>query len=196
MKLEVTGKQLDTGEALREHIAEKMQSVVDKYFERTVEAKVTLSRDAHLFVCECQAHLATGLLAKSSAKDSEVYAACDKAIARLEKQLRRYKRRLKDHHQKRKEPVDQVEASSYVLSGQFDEDTTEEAGGEGQFWSPAIIAEGTESIPKLSVGEAVMQMELKNSDVLLFINDAHQRLNAVYRREDGNIGWIDPATRK
>ncbi len=196
MKLEVTGKQLDTGEALREHIAEKMQAVVDKYFERTVEAKVTLSRDAHWYVCDCQAHLATGLLAQSSAKESEIYAACDKAIARLEKQLRRYKRRLKDHHSKRKEPVDKFEASSYVLSGQFDEETTAEVEPEEKFWSPAIVAEGTESIPTLSVGEAVMQMELKDSQVLLFVNDAHQRLNAVYRREDGNIGWVDPAPKK
>ena len=196
MKLEVTGKQLDTGEALREHIAEKMQAVVDKYFERTVEAKVTLSRDAHWYVCDCQAHLATGLLAQSSAKESEIYAACDKAIARLEKQLRRYKRRLKDHHQKHKEPVDKFEASSYVLSGQFDEEATAEVEPEEKFWSPAIVAEGTESIPTLSVGEAVMQMELKDAQVLLFINDAHQRLNAVYRREDGNIGWVDPAPKK
>ena len=163
MKLEVSGKQLDTGEALREHIAERMQAVVDKYFERTVEAKVTLSRDAHWYVCDCQAHLATGLLAQASAKESEIYAACDKAIARLEKQLRRYKRRLKDHHQKRKEPVDKFEASAYVLSGQFDEETTEQAAAQEQFWSPAIVAEGTESIPTLSVGEAVMQMELQHA---------------------------------
>lgn len=195
MKLDITGKQIDTGDALRAHISEKMQTIVDKYFERTVEAKVTLSRDAHLYVCDCQAHLATGLLAQASAKEPDVYAACDKALARLEKQLRRYKRRLKDHHLRRKEPVDKVEASAYVLSGDFDEESTDDTGKEGDFWSPTIVAEGTESIPTLSVGEAVMQLELKNTGVLLFINDARQRLNAVYRREDGNIGWIDPGAK-
>lgn len=194
MKLDITGKQIDTGEALRVHIAEKLQAVVDKYFERTVEAKVTISRDAHWYVCDCQAHLTTGLVAQASAKESEIYAACDKAIARLEKQLRRYKRRLKDHHQKRKEPIAKFEASSYVLSGQFDEEASDGATTTDEFWSPAIVAEGTESVPTLSVGEAVMQLELKEANVLFFMNDARRRLNAVYRREDGNIGWIDPGS--
>lgn len=205
MRTEVTGKQLDVGDALRAYAEEKLHEAVEKYAIRPVEAHVTLSRDAHLFTCDCLAHMSTGLTAQASARGTEVYAALDQAVAKLEKQLRRHKRRLKDHHHRRKEPIAQMEATSYVLEGDYEEEVDESAGLEAEamtlngvetdaeFWRPAIVAEGKERIPSLSVGEAVMQMELKGASFVLFFNEAGGRINAVYRRDDGNIGWIDPA---
>ncbi|MEO1331036.1 MAG: ribosome-associated translation inhibitor RaiA [Pseudomonadota bacterium] len=202
MRIEVTGRQIDVGDALRSHVEEKITEAVSKYANRPIEAALTVSRDAHLFVCDCSAHLSTGLTAQSTARETEVYAACDAAIAKLEKQLRRYKRRLKDHHVKRKEPVAQVAAAAYVLDATYDEEAAQSgatpdddapatANG-AEFWSPVVIAEATEGLPSLTVGEAVMQLELKHAPFLLFFNDGRRRINVVYRRDDGNIGWLDP----
>lgn len=196
MRIEVTGKQMDVGDALRERLTTKLQETIGKYSIRPTEARATLSRDAYFFVCDCQAHLSTGLTAQASGKDSEVQAACDQAIAKLEKQLRRYKKRLRDHHQRRSEPVEQAPATAYVLqTGSEDDDEAPENDGPeagSDVWRPAIIAESAATIPSLSVGEAVMQMELSGAPFLLFQNDARGRLNVVYQREDGTIGWIDP----
>lgn len=203
MRIEVTGRQIDVGDALRAHVEEKLDEAVSKYANRPTDAALTLSRDAHLFVCDCKAHLSTGLTAQSTARETDVYAACDVAIAKLEKQLRRYKRRLKDHHIKRKEPVAQVETAAYVLDANYDEETAQSGvddalassdtiNGETSFWSPVVIAEEKDTLPSLTVGEAVMQLELKHAPFLLFFNDGRGRINAVYRRDDGNIGWIDP----
>ncbi len=198
MRIEVAGRQINVGESLREHISGRLEEVVLKYAARATEARATVSRDAHNFVCDCTAHLSTGLTAQASAKADEVYAACDQAVARLEKQLRRYKRRLKDHHHKRSEPIAAFDATAYVLDAQYDEEAapaTSEAAPEqaDAFWTPAVIAETKEAVARLTVGEAVMQMELAGANFLLFVNDGVGRLNAVYRRDDGHIGWIDPA---
>lgn len=200
LRVEISGKQMDVGDALRTHVTDKVTEAVAKYGIRPVEAKIVISRDAHLFVCDCSLHLSTGLRANARAEEVDAYAACDAAAARLEKQLRRHKRRLKDHHQRRNEPIAHLEASAYVLASQADdgdEDTESDAvveTADGSLWRPVIIAESKEKIPSLTVGEAVMQMELSGDAFLVFINDAHQRLNAVYKRDDGNIGWIDPTT--
>ena len=199
MRIEVTGKQMSVGDALRERLIEKLEETIGKYAIRPTEARVTLSKDAYFFVCDCQAHLSTGLTAQASASDPEVQTACDMAIAKLEKQLRRHKKRLRDHHQRRSEPVELSPATAYVLQSEADEEEglEEEPGDDDtpsnpEFWSPVIIAESTATIPSLSVGEAVMQMELSGAPFLLFQNDAQRRLNVVYHREDGTIGWIDP----
>ena len=194
MRIEVTGKQMDVGDALRERLTEKLQETIGKYSIRPTEARATLSKDAYYFVCDCQAHLSTGLTAQASARDAEVQTACDMAIAKLEKQLRRHKRRLRDHHHRRAEPVEQAPATAYVLQSEADDDARDDAGpsDETDMWSPAIIAESAATIPSLSVGEAVMQMELSGASFLLFQNDARGRLNVVYHRDDGTIGWIDP----
>ena len=106
----------------------------------------------------------------------------------MDKQLRRYKRRLKDHHKDRSGPVEFGAAGAYVLAG--DEDDWETASGDGL--QPIIIAEMESRVPTLSVGDAVMQMELSNSPLLVFRNEKHGGVNVVHRREDGNVGWIDP----
>ena len=135
-------------------------------------------------------HLSTGLNAQAKAHATEIYAAFDKCAEKMEKQLRRYKRRLKDHHRERAEPVELGEASSYILASSEDADESEP-----ETLQPMIIAEMETKIPSLSVGEAVMQMELAGAPVLVFRNEGKSSdLNIVYRRDDGNIGWIDPKT--
>lgn len=189
---------MDVGDALRERLVEKVTETIGKYAVRPTDARITLSKDAHLFVCDCLAHMSTGLTAQASAKDTDVTSACDQAIAKLEKQLRRHKRRLRDHHQRRADPVELAPATAYVLQGAGDDESAEDAVDAADttsqdLWSPVIIAETAASIPSLSVGEAVMQMELSGAGFLLFRNDARRRLNVVYHREDGTIGWLDPS---
>jgi hypothetical protein len=134
-------------------------------------------------------HLSTGLNAQAQAVANDIYAAFDQAADRVEKQVRRYKRRIKDHHQSRQNPIEMMEAQSYVLRG-HDEETDL---AETDAMQPVIIAEMTTGIQSLTVGEAVMQMELNDAPFLIFRNDANGRINVVFQRDDGNVGWIDPA---
>jgi hypothetical protein len=145
------------------------------------------SKSGHEFVCEATVHLSTGLTAQAKAHDTEIYAAFDSCGEKMDKQLRRYKRRLKDHHKERSQPVELSDAGSYILAA-----SEEENGSEPESLNPMIVAEMETKIPSLSVGEAVMQMELGNAPVLVFRNERHSGVNVVYRRDDGNIGWIDP----
>ncbi len=183
----MNGKHIDIGESLRTYVNDKLVSGVFKYFDRPVDSQVTFSRDGHEFRADCSVHLATGITLQAHSKATEIYASFDSAIDRLEKRLRRYKRRLKDHHSARKEPVPMVEAPAYVIAAQKDE------AEEPKDLSPAIIAEETATVRTLSVGEAVMEMELSDVPVVLFKNAKNNGINLVYRRPDGHIGWIDVA---
>ncbi|GFE49292.1 ribosomal subunit interface protein [Roseobacter cerasinus] len=187
MRYQISGKQIDIGEALQTHVQEELGEAVKKYAERPTEAVVVFSKSAHEFVCEATVHLSTGLTAQAKAHQTEIYAAFDSCCDKMEKQLRRYKRRLKDHHKDRSEPVEIYGASSYILAS--DADSGEQ---EPETLQPIIVAEMETKIPSLSVGEAVMQMELAGAPVLVFRNEGKEGLNVVYRRDDGNIGWIDP----
>lgn len=187
MQYQISGKQIDIGEALQTHVKDELNGVVQKYAERPTDAMIIFSRSASEFVCEATVHLSTGLTASARAHAHEIYAAFDKCSEKLEKQLRRYKRRLKDHHRERAQPVEHSGASSYILAGS---DHTEES--EPETLQPMIIAEMEMKIPSLSVGEAVMQMELAGAPVMVFRHEGHSGINVVYRREDGNIGWVDP----
>lgn len=187
MRYQVTGKQIDVGAALQTHVKTELDGIVRKYAERPTDAAIVFSKSGHEFVCEATVHLSTGLTAQAKAHANEIYAAFDACGEKMEKQLRRYKRRLKDHHRARSEPVELVGASSYILAA-------EEAGSadEPESLQPIIVAEMETKIPSLSVGEAVMQMELAGAPVLVFRNEGKNGLNVVYRRDDGNVGWIDP----
>ncbi|MFT4961084.1 MAG: ribosomal subunit interface protein [Paracoccaceae bacterium] len=187
MRYQISGKQIDIGEALQSHVKTELGGVLAKYAGRPTDANVIFSRSAHEFVCEATIHLSTGLNAQAKAHSHEIYAAFDGCKEKLDKQLRRYKRRLKDHHRDRAEPVELYGASSYILASK---DEAEDA--EPESLQPIIIAEMETQIPSLSVGEAVMQMELAGAPVLVFRNEGKEGLNVVYRRDDGNIGWIDP----
>jgi ribosomal subunit interface protein len=186
MRIQVSGKQIDIGEALRSHSEEKLLEILEKYAERPVDAAVVFSRDAHEYCADASVHLSTGLTAQAKAKASDIYAALDGAVDRMEKQLRRYKRRLKDHHRSREAPVQAVAEPSYILSGGEQDET------EPEDLQPVIVAEMETRVQSLSVGEAVMQMELQGAPLLVFRNTSHGGVNVVYRRDDGNIGWIDP----
>lgn len=186
MRYQITGKQIDIGEALQTHVQTELDGVVSKYAGRPTDANVTFSKSGHEYVCESVVHLSTGLSAQAKGASPEIYAAFDSATEKMEKQLRRYKRRLKDHHKERSQPVELSDAGSYILAS--NEQDEQEPDGV----SSMIVAEMETKIPSLSVGEAVMQMEIANAPVLVFRNEGHSGINVVYRREDGNIGWIDP----
>jgi ribosomal subunit interface protein len=187
MQYQISGKQIDIGEALQVYVKDGLGTVVEKYAERPTDAHVIFSKNGSEFVCEAIVHLSTGLTAQASAHAHDIHASFDQCADKMEKQLRRYKRRLKDHHKARPDPVEVFGGASYILAAEEAGDSPEPEGME-----PMIIAEMETRIPALSVGEAVMQMELAHAPVLVFRNDKSNGVNVVYRREDGNIGWIDP----
>jgi len=187
MRYQISGKQIDTGDALKERVENDLDEMMEKYAQRPTDAYVVFSRDAHNLVCEATVHLSSGLTVQAKGQASDVYAAFDACCERMDKQLRRYKRRLKDHHKDRTEPVEFAGAPSYILAANDGPNQDEP-----ESLQPMIIAEMETRVPSISVGEAVMQMELGHSDVLVFRNERHGRINVVHRREDGNIGWIDP----
>jgi len=190
MEVSVKGHNVDVGEALTTHINDQLQSNVTKYFNQAINATVIMSRESsngsrNSFHMEITVHPHRAMIIQAGATGNDAYGAFDGALERISKQLRRYKRRLKDHHKPRPE-ADFLAAQHFVLQV---EDQEEEISEEG---SPAIIAEMDMEIVTVSVGEAVMRMDLAHSHAQMFRNSASGRLNVVYRREDGNIGWIDP----
>jgi ribosomal subunit interface protein len=187
MRYQISGKQIDIGEALQTHVRDELGTVIAKYAERPTDANVVFSKSSSEYTCEAIVHLSTGLTAQASAKAHEIYAAFDACCDKMEKQLRRYKRRLKDHHRERAEPVELFGASSYIVAA-----SEAESESEPDSLQPIIVAEMETQVPSLSVGEAVMQMELAGAPVLVFRKEGKETVNVVYRREDGNIGWIDP----
>lgn len=190
MRYQISGKQIDIGSALQTHVEQELGGIVRKYAERPTDALVVFSRDAHEYVCESTVHLSTGLTAQAKAHATEIYAAFDSCGEKMEKQLRRYKRRLKDHHRERAHPVELSGAASYILASQENAEVEEP-----ETLTPLIVAEMETKIPSLSVGEAVMQMELAGAPVLVFHNEKNGAVNVVYRRDDGNVGWVDPQLR-
>jgi ribosomal subunit interface protein len=192
MQLTVTGKQIDVGDALRQHVEATLTSILGKYFGTAIEAHIVLAREAHLIRAEISVHIGRGIEVNAHAAAPEIYAAFDAAADRVAKRLRRYKRRLRDYHAKARERSPASErAIDYVLAPVLEEadgEAVEEPGG----GAPAVIAEMSMELPHLTVSEAAMRMDLADTPVLLFRNRSHGELNLVYRRADGNIGWIDP----
>ena len=189
MQVLITGKNIDIGSAIREHIEEKLSSHVEKYYDRAISAHVTIEKQNSSFRSECMLHLATGLTLHSKGDAGDAYSSFDLSLEHLEKRLRRYKRRLKDHHRDRKQPIMSADAVSYVLSADDKEEQSDDT------LSPVIIAESTHQVAHLSVGEAVMKMDLSDAAFVLFKNDKNDEINIVYKREDGNVGWIDPSNK-
>ncbi len=185
MRIQINGKRIDVGAALTEHVEKHLIASVGKYSEQPIDANVTFSKDNHEFVCDISVHLSTGLNAQAKGRASDVYESFEGAVNRLETQLRRYKRRLKDHHKDRRDPIEVMDVPSYVIASGSDAD-------EPETLQPIIVAEMETKVQTLSVGEAVMQMELSGAEMLVFRNTTHGGVNVVHTREDGNIGWIDP----
>jgi ribosomal subunit interface protein len=191
MPLRVSGKNVDIGQALREHINAQVSDALGKYFDGTYTGHVVVEREGPGYHVDCSIHLSSGSVLHSHAIGHDVYPAADQAVARIVKRLQRYKSKLKSHHshddQRAVPAYEPLEAQSYVLEAP--DDDAEEIGDD---FSPVVVAETTEKIKTASVGEAVMDLDLTGAPVVVFRNAGTGVINVVYRRRDGNIGWIDP----
>ncbi len=185
MQILTTGKNLDIGDSLRSHIEGRLGREVSKYFDGAVSAQVVIEKQRTMFTAECQLYLSTGLMLNARGEAGDAYASFDSAAEHLEKRLRRYKRRIRDHHANRREPVAVTMESGFIIAGESDHDVEPEDD------NPIIIAETSEKVETLSVGEAVMKLDISTTPFVLFRNAGHGGINIVYRREDGHIGWID-----
>lgn len=186
MDISVKGKNISVGDALRGYVSDQLRASVTKYFARAHDGSVIISREAHLFRVDISVHPVAGLLVQGQGAAEDPHAAFDASLERVAKQIRRYKRRISNHHQ-RGVMDETTPAQQYVLAA---ESAEEELPAEAQ---PAIIAELPTEIATLTVGEAVMRLDLADAPAMMFRNRAHGTLNVVYRRTDGNIGWIDPS---
>ena len=189
MTLQITGKNVDAGDAYQVYVADKIKSVLKKYLGREVDGHVRLERVRGLFKTNCSVRLASGLLLEAHGEGGDAYSSADTAVERLETRVRRYKGRLKSHSiastaaARRKGDID---ARDYVVGVAEDEHHDVEPASH-----PVIVAEAPHAIGEMSVSEAVMKFDVTEAPFLIFRNAAHGGLNVVYRRADGHIGWID-----
>lgn len=185
MSLRVSGKNLNIGEALRTHVAERLKTAAGKFFDGEIGGHVTISPEGSGYRTDCSLHLGSGVDIQADGRAQEPYASFDQAADRIEKRLRRYKSRLKDHHPVAAREGDGEIASSYVLEAP---DQEQDAPKE---YAPTIIAEATSQLRRLSLSAAVLDLDLTGAPVVVFRNADTGRLNVVYRRNDDHIGWID-----
>jgi ribosomal subunit interface protein len=184
VEVRVAGHQVETGETLRDTASRRMEEITEKYFSRSVGANVTFGRGPNNdYTCDIVAPVAQGMVLKASHKAAEAQMAFNGAADRIEKQLRRYAKRLREHRGDEAQPFNE-NAGYTVFSGGAEDDQQELA--------PAIVAETRVDIPETSVSDAVMLMDLRNTTALMFKNSGTGELNMIYRREDGNIGWVEP----
>jgi ribosomal subunit interface protein len=194
MTLRISGKSISVGEALRGRVEERTEEVLRKYFDGNYQGHITLSKDGIGFRTDCALHLDSGITLEADSIAQDAYASADQALLMIEKRLRRYKSRLKDRSARKayaaSEALAALDATSYVL----------EPPGEGEDevtgYSPVIIAEVTTSLKQLSVSEAVMELDLSGAPCLVFQHGSTGRVNIIYRRADGNVGWVDPPAGK
>ena len=186
MRYQISGKQIDVGEALTTHVKSELGETIDKYSQRPTDAIIIFSRNAHEFICDAVVHLSTGLNVQAKGASTEIYAAFDQCKERMDKQLRRYKRRLKDRSEQFAHAAREEEAA-YTIFAIADEE--EEVAVD----APPVIAETRVDIPEATVSDAVMQLDLRNTNALFFKNAGTGRHNMVYRRNDGSIGWVEPS---
>ncbi len=189
MQLHIAGRHVDLGENFQEHVEKRIHEGFSKYLDRIVSMDVVVSKEAHhQFRVDIHGNTGThaGVSIKSQGGANEIYAAFDDAATKAEKQLRRYKRRLKDHHTADKEVRARLSARKYVLQTEAADAELDEKG------APVVVAEKATDIETLSVSKAVMKMDLANLPALMFFNAGTGRLNVIYRRLDGNISWVDP----
>lgn len=194
MQLTVQGKHMDIGDALREHVRSHLTDAAEKYFPNPIEAEVLFSKEAsHRIKADITVHLGKNIVLKANHEADAPYVAFDAANERIAKRMRRYKSRMKDHHRKMHEidPALETEAVSYTLKGLDDSNDNED-----DHFEPAVIAEMVTSIQEMSVSEAVMRMELADSNALMFKNVDDGEINMIYKRKDGHIGWVDPKWNK
>jgi len=187
MDIVVSGHQMETGAALQEHATDRLNTIVEKYFSRAQASTVTFGKaPASAFDCNIVLHVNNGLILKSNGRAQDAHLAFDEAANKVEKQLRRYKRRLKDRHEQANEAARVEDAAYTVFAGE--EPEAEEAAD-----APPVIAETRIDVPEVSVSDAVMLLDLRHTGALFFKNAGTGRHNMVYRRDDGSIGWVEPS---
>ena len=189
MQIQIVSKGIDVSPALRERISARIDEMMDKYIHREGDAQVSVSKEGTGFKTVCSIHLPSGATMEGQGQAPDAYGASDEALEHVEKRLRRYKRRLKDHSQQAKAK----NAAMFVLENPVREDDSEEleSGGKDE---PMIISEKSSKIRTLTPGMAALELGLADTGVVVFNNAKHGGINVVFKRSDGNIGWIDPAT--
>lgn len=188
MSVRVSGKHMEIGDAFRSRIADSIEGAIAKYFDGGFSSQVTVERAGSRFTADCKIHLDTGIVLQATGQAQEPQASFDITAERIEKRLRRYKRRLKDHHAGNGQDGSYAEVAYRVVdhaAGDEDEVSAD--------YAPAIVAEGSRPIRTMTVATAVMALDMTDDPVLIFKNAGNNALNVVYRRTDGNIGWIDAA---
>lgn len=192
MTIRVSGKGISVSEALRERISGRTDDVLRKYFDGNFSGHVTIGKDKTGFRTDCMLHLDSGTTLEADSTAMDAYASADQALIQIEKRLRRYKSRLKDRSARKAHAVNAALATldvpSYVIEAPPSADDDEEV----EAFNPVIIAETTKSLRRLSVSEAVMELDLTGAPVVVFLHGTSGRVNLIYRRADGNIGWVDP----
>lgn len=187
MDIRVSGHQIDTGSALQEHAAERLNAIIDKYFSRALSSHVTFSKaPTNAFGCDIVMHVLQGLILKAHGEAHDAHIALDQAADKIDKQLRRYKRRIKDRHEQTAYAAREEDAAYTVFA-------PEEPEAEVESDAPLVIAETRVDIPEASVSDAVMMLDLRHTNALFFKNAGTGRHNMVYRRSDGSIGWVEPS---
>ena len=190
MTIRVSGKSISIGEALRERVSDRTDEVLRKYFEGNYSGHFTIGKDKVGFRTDCALHLDSGITLEAESTASDAYASADQAIEQIEKRLRRYKSRLKDRSQRKAAAASQdlaaLDAASYVIESPLDDDQEITA------YNPVVIAESTTSLKRLSASEAVMELDMTGAPVIVFLHATSGRVNVIYRRPDGHVGWVDP----
>lgn len=186
MDIRVSGHQIDTGEALQQQVDERLHAIADKYFSRAISAQVTFGKGPydHSFTCDIVAHIPQGVVLKGSAGAALAPVAFEQAADRIETQLRRYKRRLKDRHAQAAHAETEDDAGYTVFAPPSEPEEPAD--------NPPVIAETRVDIPTATVSDAVMLLDLRNTNALMFTNSGTGAFNMVYRRHDGTIGWVEP----
>ena len=194
MTLRISGKSISVGDALRSRVSERTDEVLRKYFDGNYSGHITLSKDGFGFRTDCSLHLDSGITLEADSNAADAYASADQALVMIEKRLRRYKSRLKDRSARKTYAASMaiaelngagLDAPSYIIEAPEGEDEVTE-------YSPVIIAEATKSLKRLSVSEAVMELDLTGAACIVFQHGSSGRVNIIYRRTDGNVGWVDP----
>ena len=190
MTLRISGKSINVGDALRGRVSERTDEVLRKYFDGNYSGHITLSKDGYGFRTDCSLHLDSGITLEADSNAADAYASADQALVMIEKRLRRYKSRLKDRSARKTYAANaalaDIDAPSYVIEAPAEGDEEVTA------YSPVIIAEATTSLKRLSVSEAVMELDLTGAACIVFQHGSSGRVNIIYRRTDGNVGWVDP----
>ncbi|MCD8562837.1 MAG: ribosome-associated translation inhibitor RaiA [Alphaproteobacteria bacterium] len=197
MKPDIHGKQIDVGDSLRSHVEEKIHDINAKYFNHATSSKVTFSREGHghgLIRVTISYQVGKNIMINAEGQAGDAYAAFDEAAEHAAKRLRRYKKRLRDHHERAEKTPEAeiVKAQDYTLALEAERENAEEQDNAELAHEPVVVAEMTTHIETMSVSDAVMRLDLSGQNALLFRNSKNEELNLIYRRADGNIGWIEP----